>query len=109
MTSDMRFEFVDICPDEKMKSLVSKVAAKLQFSAPSDSTGKIVIQKTQGAIRASCRIASLAGNFVAETVSDTPSRAIDKLEKKIRAQLDLWKRRRFVDSAEAFPSIKAAV
>ena len=48
------------------------------------------VEKGKDAVRASCEIASQAGTFVAEAVSDSPIRAVKKIEKKIGRQLDQW-------------------
>ncbi len=95
MTSDLQFEFMGFNPDEKIKNFVSRVAEALHYSAPSDSAMKLVIEKSKNAIRASCRIASQAGTFVADSISDNPVRAVQQIERKIRKELDDWKMRRF--------------
>lgn len=95
MTNDLRYEFMGFKPDEKIKSFVSSVAETLHYSAPSDSAVKLVIEKTKNAIRASCRIASQAGTFVADSISDNPMKAVQQIDQKIRKELDDWKSRRF--------------
>lgn len=95
MTNDLQFEFMGFDPDEKIKNFVSRVAETLHYSAPSDSAMKLVVEKSKGAIRASCRIASQAGTFVADSIGDNPVRAVQQIENKIRKQLDNWKVRRF--------------
>jgi ribosome-associated translation inhibitor RaiA len=95
MTNDLQYEFMGFKPDEKINSFVSRVAETLHYSAPSDSAMKLVIKKSKNRIRASCRIASLAGTFVADSISDNPIRAVQQIEQKIRKELDDWKMRRF--------------
>lgn len=95
MTNDLQFEFMGFDPDEKIKNFVSRVAEALHYSAPSDSAMKLVVERSKGAIRASCRIASQAGTFVADSISDNPVRAVQQIESKIRKELDNWKVRRF--------------
>ena len=95
MTRDVKFEFLGFDPDERMRYFVSTVAETIHFSAPSDSTLKIVVEKSRDAILASCRIVSQSGTFVADAISDNPVKAIQLIEKKIREQLDSWKRHRF--------------
>lgn len=95
MTNDLQFEFVGFEPNEQIKSLVSRVAETLHYSAPSDSAMKLVVEKSKGAIRASCLIASQVGIFAADSVGDNPIRAVQQIENKVRKQLDSWKVRRF--------------
>jgi ribosome-associated translation inhibitor RaiA len=95
MTNDVQFEFMGLDPDYKLRAFVALAAEKLHFSAPSDSAMKLAIRKGKDAFQASCRIASQAGIFVAETISDNPVRAIQQLEHKVRTQVEEWKNRRF--------------
>ena len=102
MTEDFQFEFMGFNPDEKMRSFVSNVAETLHYSAPSDSAMKLVVEKTEKAIRASCRIASPAGTFVADSINDNPMRAVQQIERKMRRKLDHWKMRRFEEGGHGF-------
>ncbi|MBL7671378.1 MAG: hypothetical protein JNM39_12915 [Bdellovibrionaceae bacterium] len=95
MMNDVQFEFMGLNPDDKIRNFVSTVAERLHFSAPSDSGMKLVLEESKDAIRASCRIVSLAGTFVADAVSDNPVRAVQQIEKEMGGQLDEWKRCRF--------------
>ena len=97
MRSDcVQFEFVGFNPEYEVRSFISTVAEKLHLSSPSDSAIKVAMKFSRGAVQASCRIASHAGTFVADAVSDNPIKAIKKVEEKIAKQLDGWKRRRFL-------------
>ncbi len=109
MTNDLQFEFMGFDPDEKIKNLVSRVAETLHYSAPSDSTMKLVVEKSKGAIRASCRIASQVGTFAADSIGDNPVRAVQKIENKIRKQLDIWKVRRFERNKSETKIIRDAI
>lgn len=95
MGHDVFFEFEGFDPGYEIKNFVSSIAEKLHLSAPSDSALKFVLRKSKGAVRASCKIASQAGTFVAEAMSDNPIHAVTKVEKKIRQQLEQWLRSRF--------------
>ncbi len=95
----VQFEFLGFDPEYEIRSLITNVAEKLHLSAPSDSAMKVAIKRGKGAIQASCRIASHAGTFFAEAVSDSPIKAIKKIEEKISHQLDSWKRRRFLNES----------
>jgi hypothetical protein len=53
---------------------------------------KLAIEKGKGAIQAYCRIASQAGIFVADAVSDSPIRAVQQIEQKIKDQKTFFKR-----------------
>ena len=94
----VQFEFMGLEPNYEIRSFISAVAEKLYFSAPSDAAMKMALQKAKGSIKASCRIASQAGTFVAEAVSESPIRAIQQIEQKIKNQLDNWKAWRFQNS-----------
>ncbi len=95
MTHDVKFEFLGFDPDERIRYFASTVAETIHFSAPSDSTLKIVVEKSKDVILASCRIVSQSGTFMADAISDNPMKAIQLIERKIRDQLDAWKRHRF--------------
>lgn len=95
MTNGVQFEFLGFSPDDRIKTFVSTIADRLHFSAPSDSDLKLVMEEGKGVIRASCRIASQAGIFVADAMSDNPIRAVRQIERKICRQLAYWKRHRF--------------
>lgn len=105
MTNDVQFEFLGFSPDEQIKNFVSSTADQLYFSAPSDSALKLVVERSKNAIRASCRIASQAGVFVADAMSDSPVRAVRQIESKIRRQLDDWKKRRFEKAERSSSSV----
>ena len=92
---NVEYEFMGFDPEYEIKTLIATVADKLYFSAPSDSAIKLVFKKSQGVIKASCRIASQVGTFVAEATSENPIRAIQQVESKIKHQLDSWKMNRF--------------
>lgn len=108
MANDLQFEFMGFNPDDKIKKFVSRVAEALHYSAPSDSAMKLVLEKSKNAIRASCRIASQAGTFVADSISDNPIRAVQQIERKIRKELDAWKMRRFERPAHENKAIQDA-
>lgn len=100
----VQFEFIGIDPEYEVRNFVSTVAEKLHLSSPSDSAIKLVMKASRGAVRASCRIASHAGTFVAEAISENPIRALKKVEEKIADQLDCWKQRRFLDDGAEITS-----
>lgn len=93
---NVQFDFRGFNPDFEMKNFISTVAEKIHLNAPSDAVMKMAMQKGKGAIKAYCRIVSRAGTFVAEAVSDSPVRAVQQVEHKIRAQLETWKAWRFL-------------
>jgi hypothetical protein len=65
---DLQFEFQGFKPDEKIKNIFSKV---------------------------SCSVASRVGLFMANAISGDPVVALQKIEGKMRAQIENWKKRRF--------------
>lgn len=91
----VQYEFLDFDPDYEIKAFVSTVAEKLLLNSPSDAAIRLALQKYKGAIKASCRIASRAGTFIADAVSDNPIRAVQQIEREIKEQLDSWKDWRF--------------
>ncbi len=91
----VQFEFLGFDPEYEMKKIISGMAEKLYMNSPSDSAMKVAFKKGKDVVQASCRIVSQAGTFFAETVGDTPAKAIQKIEEKINLQLDEWKRIRF--------------
>ena len=92
---NVEFEFMGFNPDYEIRTFISSVAEKLHLNSPSDAAMKLAIQKGKGVIKASCRIASHSGTFVAEAVSKNPVRAVQQIERKIKKQLDQWKAWRF--------------
>jgi predicted ATP-dependent protease len=107
MYNDMQLEFLNFEPGSDMKNLILGVAEKLHLAAPSDSAMKLALKKGKGIVQASCRIASQAGVFMAEAVSDSPVRAALQIEKKIRWQLEDWKQRRFSEEERATVKIES--
>ena len=95
INENLEYEFMGFDPEYEIKTFIATVAHKLYFSAPSDSAIKLVVKKGQGMVKASCRIASQVGIFVAEASSENPICAIQQLEKRIKHQLDSWKMNRF--------------
>lgn len=95
MTRDMKYEFKGINPDDNVRSYVAHVAHNLYFAAPSDSGLDLVVEKSKNAVKASCRIASQAGVFAAEAISENVINAVDQLQEKINQQLKSWKTQRF--------------
>lgn len=95
---NVQLEYQGFNPDYQIRTFVSKVTEKLHLISPSDAAISLAFKKGKRAITASCRISSQAGTFFAETVSDSPIRAVQQIEYKIKQQLDHWKNWRFVDS-----------
>ena len=96
MFNDIHFEYAGFRPDLDTRRFIATIAENLHISAPSDSITKFAFQVGKDAVRASCRIVSQAGTFVADTISDNPIRAVQQLEEKINDQINHWKTHRFV-------------
>lgn len=94
-TENFECELKGFDPELEIKTFIATVADRLYFSAPSDSAVKLAIRKSQGVVKASCRIASQVGTFVAEATCENPICALRRLELRIKQQLDSWKRNRF--------------
>lgn len=95
ITENVECEFMGFDPEYKIKSLVAQVVDNLYYNAPSDSGIKLALQKSHGLVKATCRIASQVGPFVAEATGKNPISAIQRLENEIKNQLDSWKMNRF--------------
>lgn len=95
MSRDFKYNFKNFNPDENTRSYVAQIAEDLYFASPSDSGLNLVIEKTKNAVRASCRIVSLAGIFTAEAVCNDVMDAVDQVHEKINQQLKSWKLQRF--------------
>ncbi|MGE0762557.1 MAG: hypothetical protein AB7N80_04700 [Bdellovibrionales bacterium] len=91
-----QLEFRDFKPEYETRQLIADLMEGLQSLAPSDSAMNVAFRKGRGVVEATCRIASIAGTFVAKTISDTPIKAMQALDEKIRLQLEDWKKHRFV-------------
>lgn len=95
LTENVKFEFVEFQPEPETKNLIATVVDRIYLSAPSDSFLKLAIKKSRGAIQASCRITSQVGSFVVVTSGQNPVRALQRLEQRMKNQLDSWKSNRF--------------
>lgn len=93
---NVSFEFIGFNPEHDLKNFLATVAENLHLRSPSDSAMKVAIKFSRGVVKASCRIASHAGVFMAEAISDSPIKAMNKIEQKIGEQLKGWKSRRFI-------------
>ena len=98
LNHSVNFEFIGFDPEYEVRSFITSVADRLHSLAPSNSFMKVTMKKGKDAIEASCRIASQAGVFVAETVCNSPVTAIHQIESRIMQQLNEWKKYRFQDS-----------
>lgn len=95
MNQNVQLEFIGFEPDSEIRNFVSTVAEEIHYRAPSDAAMKLAIENSLDTIKATCNIASHAGNFVAEAVTDNPIRAVQQIEEKLTDQLDAWKTFRF--------------
>lgn len=84
----VQFEFIGLDPEYEVRNFISTVAEKLHLSSPSDSVIKVAMKVSRGVVQASCRIASHAGTFMAEAISDNPIKAIKRLKKRL---LNNWR------------------
>lgn len=76
--------------DRRMKALMEK--------APSDATSQLVIRKSKEGYKGLLKITSLQGKFVAGQVHRCFTQMMNELFAEARAQIDQWKRHRFIDS-----------
>jgi len=104
----VQYEFTNFEPEYDIRSFICIVSDRIHGLSPSDSVMKVAMKKVRDKFKASCRIASSAGTFFAETVSESPELAITEIDKKMRRQLRVWKMGRFrsmgfEDSLEGSP------
>ncbi len=92
---NLNIEMRGIHPSSHLDKMLRDLADAIHWQSPSDSCLKIFIEQSKGTIKASCRIASQTGVFVANSVSDCPEKSLRMLEQKIQKKLDEWKRNRF--------------
>lgn len=100
MYEKLSIEIKGMSPEQPVKDMIHLVAEKIHCQAPSDSCMKVVFEQSKEAIRASCRIVSHAGIFIAEAISEAPDEVIKQLEQKIGERLSFWKKTRFLGSFE---------
>lgn len=94
------FEFSGFEPDHQVKQFLWSLAEPIYLMAPGDSVIKIALKRNgDGLLEASCRVASLAGVFIAKAISDNPIRAASEIKKKTLKQLRSWRRKRFLTSS----------
>jgi ribosome-associated translation inhibitor RaiA len=83
-------------PENEIKQVISAIVEKLHFNSPSDSAMTMVLNSTKNISKATCRIASQTGVFIAEATNKNPLEAITMLETKMRKQLEEWRKSRFI-------------
>lgn len=104
MNHNVHFEFIGFEPEYEMRNFITSVADRIHSLAPSDSFMKVAMKKGRDVVEASCRIASHAGEFVADVVCNSPLTAIQQIEGEIQRQLDGWKKRRFSEKRREYRS-----
>jgi hypothetical protein len=95
LSHNVNLEFIGFDPKCEVRRYISSVTDRLHSLAPSDSFMKVAMKKGVDAVEATCKIASQAGEFVAEAVDNNPVKAIYQIEYTIKQQLDEWKKCRF--------------
>ncbi len=96
-------EIRGILPTQSLQSMLKQVSERIHWQSPSDSFLKIFCEQSKEAMKASCRIASQAGVFVAEAISESPEERLRNLEKRIYEQLNTWKETRFTEFTPVLP------
>ncbi|MCB9026778.1 MAG: hypothetical protein H6625_10705 [Bdellovibrionaceae bacterium] len=98
LNHSIKFEFIGFDPDYKTRSYITSVAERLQSLSPSYSFIKVAMNKGKNVVKASCKIVSQAGEFVAESLCNDPVSAILQIEADIMEQLNEWKKHRFFEN-----------
>ncbi len=91
-----KFEFVGFEPNDFLVVRAINKLGRILGESPSDSSGQAVLRKTAKGFEGRIQIRSAVGNFVAEFIGDDPGKVIDRLSRKMRSQLRVWRRARFV-------------
>lgn len=64
--------------------------------SPSDATTKASLKKTARGFEGYLRVRSAAGTFVAHVIGDDPINVVNRLSRKVRSQIRLWRRGRVI-------------
>lgn len=90
------FNFIGFEPSPTLETVAKTLFGRIHNEAPSDSFAFATVRKTLEGFQAALKINSSVGTFVAETISEDPQKAMVALSRRIRSQLRIWKRERFV-------------
>jgi hypothetical protein len=90
-------QFAGFVPEHETRTQILTTLENIDQSAPSDAVTDMVFEASKGVVKASCRIASKAGMFVADAVNENPLKALLSIEQKIKRQIDMWKRNRLIE------------
>lgn len=90
------FEFIDFEPSASLADRAMEKLARVFSESPSDAFAQAFVKKTQAGFEGQMQIRSAVGTFMADVIGEDPAKVIDHLSRKVRSQLRLWKRVRFV-------------
>ena len=94
-------QYVDLEADGELRDAIRLMAEGIYHAAPSDAAIRIILRKSRNIVSVSCRIVSLAGVFLCETMGHSPLPAFQSIERQMKEQLDAWKAARIWDLAQA--------
>lgn len=90
------FEFIDFEPNTSVADKAMEKISRIFSESPSDSNTKAFLKKTARGFEGRLQVSSAVGTFMAEFIGEDPSKVIDRLSRKVRSQLRVWKRQRVV-------------
>ena len=91
---NMNVEFVGIEPEVHTRNYLSTISERIQDLPPSHSFIRFTVEQKTSLFKIVCSISSQAGHFAAESYSSDPTAAMIHLERKMRKQLNAWKKSR---------------
>lgn len=90
------FEFIDFEPCTEIASRAVDRLNRIFSESPSDSTATASVRKTSQGFEGQLSVKSASGTFMANVIGEDPLKVIDLLSRKVRSQLRLWKRVRWL-------------
>ena len=88
------FEFKGFEPTHGLVSRAKERMSRVFGESPSDSATFASLEKTSGGFIGRLQIRSAVGTFVADVIGEDPVEVVNRLSRKVRSQLRLWKRHR---------------
>lgn len=91
----VNFDFDGYEPQNEAAHFIQYTVDKIHNYSPSDAFVKLSMKNSKGVIKATCRVVSQAGEFIAEAADRNVTSVIQKIDKEIMKQIEEWHRCRF--------------
>ncbi|MAE75125.1 MAG: hypothetical protein CL675_13615 [Bdellovibrionaceae bacterium] len=88
------FQFEGFEPTQDLKRLTKDIWWKLEEQSPSRSARTASLSKTDKGFLGKIRVATLDGEYLAETTADDATQAVEQLFHQIQGELDRWREHR---------------